>query len=270
MKTSAAILVLLALAGCSTPPLPQAPLAQTPPPQALISGLVRDSAPFPEFSIANSESSGFRTAKAIVRSVLGDVQYGNGGVWNPIRLNMELANGTLIRTGHGASAFLSVNVLTSTIKVEEDSELDLTEMMAWSPITTRTALEVRKGMILGTVRKLSPESSFQVRGGGVTLKVHGTDFKMSAEGRVEMPTGAGIVTTDGISFQLPGGEYFDPGKNEVGNIPPPPVLNYMPGFPGPPPAHPDPPVPVSSWPGAEPLSPFERGLENARLRSLGQ
>jgi hypothetical protein len=176
---------------------------------------------------------------------------------------MDLTNGTAIRTGHGAATFIQVNGLTSMIKVTEDSELDLTEMMSRHTNETRTALEVRRGTILGAVRKLSPESSFQVRGGGVTLKVHGTDFEMSAEGRATIVTGAAIVTTDGKSYPLATGQYFDPKKNEVGNLPPPIM------FIGPPPLHPDPPVPVSSWPGAEPLSPFERGLENARLRFGG-
>ena len=231
MKTLAAILVLLACAGCSTHSQPQ----------AFIAGLVRDSSRFPEFSIAKSESSGLRPAKAIVRSVLGDVQYGNGGVWNPIHLNMELTNGTLIRTGHGASTYLQVNGFTSTIKVNEDSELDLTEMMSRDTNATRTALDVRKGMILGSVKKLSPESSFQVRGGRVTLKVHGTDFQVSAEGWVTIVTGAAVVTSDGKSYHLTTGQSFYRKGNEV-----------------------------EQWPGAEPLSPFERGLMNARLRFLGQ
>ena len=171
---------------------------------------------------------------------------------------MELAIGTLIRTGRGSVAYLQINGYTAMIKVTEDSELDLTEMMGRNTNATRTALEVRKGAILGNVRKLSSESSFQVRGGGVTLKVRGTDFQMSAQGRVDIVTGDAIVTSDGKSYQLVTGEYFDPKKNEVGYFP---VINPNPPF--------VPANPVELWPGAEPLSPYARGLEKARRDFAG-
>jgi len=255
MKTLAAVLVLLALAGCSTESRPP----------AIIPQLVSDSSPFPEFSIADSETAGFKPAKAIVRAVLGEVQFGNGGAWDRLRINLELANGTLIRTGHGSSTYVQVNGFISTIRVTEDSELDLTEMMGRNTDATRTALEdatrtaleVRKGTILGSVRRLSSESAFQVRGGGVTLKVHGTDFQMSAEGRADMITGAATVTSDGKSYKVTTGECFDPKKNEVFSvpyelIPVSPVWRFGPPFPV-----------NQSWPGTELLPPFERGMENA-------
>jgi hypothetical protein len=190
MKSFAAILVLLALAGCST----------------------------------DSRSSAFKPGSAVVRSVLGDVQYGNGGVWKRLRVNRELTNGDQIRTGHGSYVYIQVNGSTSTLVLVEDSELGLSEMMAQNALTTRTALEVGKGKILGKIKKLALDSSFHVRGGGVTLEISGGDFQMSAEGRVEAVNGEMTVQAGGKTYQLLTGEYFDAKKNEVGRLPAQPII----------------------------------------------
>jgi hypothetical protein len=179
---------------------------------------------------------------------------------------MELDNGAQIRTAHQSEVYLQVNGLTSTIKIVEDSQLDLTQMMVrhdGNATPTRTALEVRKGTILGSVKKFDADSSFQVRGSGVTLRILRGDFQMTAEGRVTMVTGEGIVTSGGKSHHLVTGQSFDPQKNEVGTMPEPEFIDpskfYWPGG-------------ISVLPIVDPklqpwsasLSPFDRGLENAR------
>jgi len=228
MKPFAAILVLLALAGCST----------------------------------DSRSPAFKPGSAIVRSVLGDVQYGNGGVWKRLRVNLELTNGTQIRTGRECVTYLQIG-RAATVKLEDYGELELTAIMvrhySIGRDATRTALELRKGTILGKVKQLSSESSFQVRSGGVTLEVHGTDFQMSADGRVEILTGDATVTSGGQTYQLADEEYFDPRNNEVGKLPQ--IIEVYPGLPV---VSPWRPPSGSSSVGSSSLSPFERGLENAR------
>jgi FecR-like protein len=227
MKPFAAILVLLALAGCST----------------------------------DSRTPVLKPGSAIVRSVIGDVQYGSGGVWKRLRVNLELTNGTQIRTGHSSNVYLQVNGSTSTLKLEADTELDLEEMTGRNAAATRTALELRKGTVLGKVKKLSSESSFQVRGGGVTLEVRGGDFQMSDDGRVEAVNGEMTVRTGGQIHQLVDGQYFDPKKDEVGILPDRGIILYCPILPG-----------FTNYPvnpflllqGSPALSPFQRGLENAR------
>jgi hypothetical protein len=249
MKSFAAILVLLALAGCSTNPPPPDPKL---PPAPLI--------PWTENG-AVSPTNDFKPARAIVRSVHGKVEFWDGSSWQPLLVNHYLTTGTPIRTGPGADVYLQVNGFTSTIKLSEDGQLDLTTMMAGRGSVTRTVLDVRKGTILGSVKKLSSQDGYQVRGGGVTMKVHGTDYKMSADGRVEIITGIATVTSDGKDYQVATGRYFDPKKNEVGKLPDRPTI----------PIDPRPggitivPFGTSiSWPGSASLSPFDAGLQNAR------
>jgi hypothetical protein len=192
MKSLAAILVLLALAGCST----------------------------------DSRIPEFIPAGAIVRSVHGEVQYGNGKVWNRLRVNMDLTSGTQIRTGHDSETSFQIDPAARLI-LSADSEVDLTEMMVRRlkhDTSTRTTLELRQGAILGYGGKLSPESYFQIRGNGVTAEVRGGDFRLTADGSMEAVAGEMTVWTGGKTYQLHAGEFFDPKKNEVGRLPGPSIF----------------------------------------------
>lgn len=197
MKSFAAILVLLALAGCGT----------------------------------NSLTSWFKPEPdgLTVRSVHGEVEYSNGGVWETLRVNMVFTNGAQIRTGHDSEVYFSVG-RSAVVKLTVDSELVLTAMMVQRHLfadSTRTVLELRQGAISGSVKKLARESSFQIRGGGLTVENRGGDLRMSADGRVEAVAsvnGAVTVQAGGKAYPLQTGEYFDPKKNEVGKLPDRPII----------------------------------------------
>jgi hypothetical protein len=228
MKSLAAILVLLVFAGCST----------------------------------NFRNPEFKPGGLPVRFIYGgDVQYWDGGGWDRLRVNMVLTNGAQIRTGHDAKVgFLagrSVIMLLSS-----DSKLDLAattvrHLLHWDE--TRTVLELRQGTIQCIVKKLSPESSFQIRGGDVTVDVRKGDFQMSADGRVEAVAGELTVLAAAKTCLLRAGDYFDSRKGEVGKVPDlsaflstfitnPVTDYYIVDF-------------VESRP---PSLSFDRGLENAR------
>jgi hypothetical protein len=247
MKSLGTALILMAVAGCGTDS--RTP-AQKPEPAG---------GSFQEYSFANSEAAGFKPQRALVRSVDGEVQYFSGEAWKQLRPNQILTNGARIRTGRGASAYLSVNANISAMKLVEDSDLDLTEMMLGRDgAATQTALELRKGAVLGVVKTLPSGSSFQVRAGGVLLKIHGTEFQMRSDGWVGLGSGVATVTSGGKAWQLQTGMYFDPKKNEVGILPP-----FRTGPPGDPlylePDRVQPPRPFRPWQGSSSLPPFQNG-----------
>jgi hypothetical protein len=253
MKSLAAILVLLAVAGCSTDSRAPAHPPPAHPPEPV-------SAAYPDYLGTNSQSEGFAPVGAVVRSLHGDVQYGNGISWQPVRVNLMIPGGSRIRTGPGSDAYLSLAGTSATVKLTADSDVELASMMLRSQPggnATRIALELHQGALLGSVKKLSAESAFQVRGGGVTMKLREGDFQMSAEGRVEAVRGAITVQAGEKTYQLQTGKYFDAKKDEVGKVPGEFLTGtfvIMPVSPSAP----------SAWPGSSSLSPFERGLENAR------
>jgi hypothetical protein len=232
MKSLTATLVLLALAGCST----------------------------------DSQTWEFQPGVVTVRSIHGEAQYGNGGVWDRLRVNMDLTNGVQIRTGHDSEVTFLVGCSVG-LKLTPDSELHFTaitvrHLVGW--LETRTALELPHGTVLCVVKKLSPESSFQIRSGGFTVEVRKGDFLMSAEDKVEVVAGEITLLGGGKTLQLRSREYFDLKKNEIGRVPDGPnmwgdffvdggVTDYaLVDF-------------VETWPES-PLSPYDYGLARARLR----
>ena len=231
MKSFAAILVLAALAGCSTHS--------------------RTGVGGPAVS-AQPTTAEFKPDPngVTVRSVHGEVQYKNGAVWDPLHANMVFTNGAQIRTGHDSEVYLGIG-RAAVVKLVEDSECNLEAMMVQRntvhPDSTRTDMELRQGALLGSVKKTSPESSFQIRGGGLTVEDRGGDVAMNADGTVTAVSGEISVQAGGKRYRVRAGQSFDPRKNKV-------VPAYT-GYPV---------DPNRSQPISPSLSPFDRGLQNAR------
>ncbi len=140
--------------------------------------------------------------KATVRSVVKDVTYATGGVFLPLKINMDLPAGSTIKAGPGASAYLQVNGFTSTIKVTEDSTVVLTRMDvhgAGLDADTETVLTVKSGTILGKVKKLSANSRYEVHTPNGVAAVRGTDFQVTV---TSLPAGRVQVTYTCVTGQL--------------------------------------------------------------------
>ena len=163
---------------------------------------------------------------------------------------MIFTNGVQIRTGHDSEVYLGVG-RAAVVKLVEDSECNLEAMMVQRhtirSATTRTDMELRQGTLLGSVKKVSQESSFQIRGGGLTVEDRGGDVAVNADGTVTAVSGEISVQAGGKNYKLRTGQCFDPKKNKV-------VPAYT--------SYPH----DSNWlqPGSPSLSPFDRGLQNAR------
>jgi hypothetical protein len=134
---------------------------------------------------------------------------------------MDLTNGAQIRTGHDSEVGFAVGY-SAIIKLGSDSELGFARLTARPDLgrdAIRTALVLWRGEVQCIVKKLPPESSFQIRAGEVTVDVRKGDFQLSADGSVEAIAGAPTVLAAGKTYLLRAGEYFDSKKCEVGKIP---------------------------------------------------
>ena len=121
-----------------------------------------------------------RSAKAIVRSVHGDVTYQMDGVgpFLPLKPNMELTEKTVLKSGPDADAYLTINGLTSSVKLGEKTTVTLAKMVAMGTDTT-TDLKLDGGSLLGNVRKLSANSDYRVSVPNGTAGIRGTDFQVT-------------------------------------------------------------------------------------------
>lgn len=121
-----------------------------------------------------------RSMKATVRSVHGQVTYQLPGStdWKPLRVNQELVEGVTLKSGAGAEAYLSVNGLTSTVKVSESTTITLAKMIKMAE-DSETNLKLDDGEVVGSVKKLSANSDYKVTVPNGVASIRGTDFAVS-------------------------------------------------------------------------------------------
>jgi Flp pilus assembly protein TadD len=122
--------------------------------------------------------------KAVVRSAIGTVERLAGSQWQPLASRTELGPGAVIRTGSDSVAYLSVNGLASSIRLHGDSLLLLQTMESDGPLSradTKTVLYLKRGSLLGQVRKLSAKSRYEIQtpNNGM-MAIRGTDFEITA------------------------------------------------------------------------------------------
>ena len=162
-----------------------------------------------------SAEDGSVQGKATVRAVHGNVEYQVGGSWAPLKINTELDAGVVIRTGPDSSADLSVNGLSSAMRVEPETTVAIPTMTRTS--TSRdadqeTMLDLQDGAILGNVKKISANSRYEIRTQHGVAGIRGTDYhvmsKLEADGRHR-------VTFTSISGQVIVSAVIDPGGPSV-------------------------------------------------------
>jgi hypothetical protein len=138
-------------------------------------------------------------AKATVRAMEGEVSLLKpGGDWQALKVGVTLEPGTEIRTGAGAHAYLSVNGVSSVVRVDERSDLALDKMLAYpngDSFDRETMLELKSGTILGNVKKISGNSRYEVVTTYGVMGVRGTDYEVTVE------TNAARVTFSCITGQ---------------------------------------------------------------------
>jgi hypothetical protein len=148
-------------------------------------------------------AGGQRHTKAIVRSVHGKVEFkAEDGQWKPLRVNQELTEGTLMKSDVGADAYLQVNGLTSTVKLQESTTISLAKMLATGAgmsADTSTDLKLDVGEVLGSVRKLSANSDYQVTVPNGVAGIRGTDFAVKV---VQTSPGVFLVTFTSVTGQI--------------------------------------------------------------------
>jgi hypothetical protein len=144
-----------------------------------------------------------RATKATVRAVHGDVQYStDGGQWKPLRPNMDLPEGTSVKTGADSGADMQVNGRTSTVRVTADTTMTLKQMEAIGAgmaADTETLLKLDGGTVMGSVKKISGDSHYQVSTPRGVAGVRGTDFQVVV---TALPSGLFTVTFTSVTGQV--------------------------------------------------------------------
>lgn len=152
------------------------------------------------FLTVRAAEEGEKQGKATVRSVHGKVQYQDpSGAWLPVRPNMKFSAGVVIRTGPDGTADLSVNGLTSVVRMTNSTTLQIPKMSyVGTPREgdSQTMLNLASGTVLGNVKKISANSRYEITTPHGVAGIRGTDFMVEA-----IPTSDGkfLVTFSSIT-----------------------------------------------------------------------
>jgi len=138
--------------------------------------------------MAGSSLSAAETGKAELTGVKGSVKVDGQAAF----VGEVVKPGQKIETGAGAQANL---------------------YLAEPVITTKSNLKI--GTVAGFVKKTSSQSSYIVKGPTVTAVVRTSEYQITDNGTVAVWSGCVTVTYRGASYEVCGGQMFDPAAASV-------------------------------------------------------
>ena len=230
---------------------------------------------------------------ATVIRIKGAARYNVAGVWHPLdKVGVALKPGTLIQTertkgsyvdiilGEGNAPIPSASASTmayqpsaeqNVVRIWEDSALKidkLTSLQTGSDVVTETQLDLQRGRIFGTVKKMSAASKYEVTIPNGVAGIRGTIYELSAVGVIKVLVGSCIMSFVGADGQartqvVMALQQYDARTGEIIPLPPPllPGMEHTAsecwfGPPGPPRwIFPPPPIFVSPTSGQPPRRP---------------
>lgn len=212
----AIVLTLAAIAGCATEPNPVLHKVAT---TDAVSATPEDGATAPNPALHDV---------AVVRAVHGYVSNSFNGITEKTRPNFKLPSGTMIATSHDSYVDLQVNGRASIIRVTADSSVNLVQMDSFGngpAADTQTKIKLISGTILGSVRKLAANSTYEIITPDGIVGIRGTDFEVSVQAQnggsprstYRCVTGQIVVQStafsgDPVTQILNTGESWTPGK----------------------------------------------------------
>jgi len=151
--------------------------------------------------------AGQKEGKATVKSVHGTVQYLENGKWLPVHVNMKFGAGVTIRTVGNSQADISVNGVSSVVRMTNATTLQIPTMSYVGSVRegdTTTLLNLMSGSVLGNVKKISANSRYEIVTPHGVAGIRGTDFQVEAvptqDGKFDVTFNSitGIITVSAV------------------------------------------------------------------------
>jgi len=169
--------------------------------------------------------AGSDSASVLVLSTRGQAEYRyTGQQWMPLQNGATLNAGASIRTSEGSTVDFVLKASGTSLRLPEASELNFELLKAREvgpEIVTDTRLRLVSGTVIGSQRKLSRPSLFEIYTPDGTATITGTEYVVRADGAVSVLSGSVSV-----NYNLPGnqgsvkvsilpGQSFDPSTGNV-------------------------------------------------------
>lgn len=138
---------------------------------------------------------GMQSIQAKVKSVEGDANYSSGGATKNLTVGMEVPAESVVNTGPSGRVVLDLGPSgTVTIKPESSLSIDKLQVQkVGGDSVVETKLEVKKGSILGNVKKISAASKYEVANSKGVAGIRGTTYQIFAIGIFQCADGQLVV-----------------------------------------------------------------------------
>ncbi len=151
-------------------------------------------------SAFGAAAPGAQQGQAIVKVVQGTASYTEvaGGQPQPLKPDQVLKAGMTVITGPASTVILDLGENGNALSVKSDSTLSIDTLTLQNtgvdPVVT-TELDLKKGSIIGNVKKLSAASRYEVKTQNGVAGIRGTSFQIFAVGIFRCASGQLVVVT---------------------------------------------------------------------------
>ena len=145
------------------------------------------------FLFLSPVSAETRSGEVIVKAVHGLATYSTDNVtWLALAPDVVLGRGAVIKTGDDATVDLIMEDSGTALRLTPGTELELAKLdtqTAGEQLVTDTMLNLRSGAIVGSQRKLSKPSRFDINLPGGVASIRGTEYLVRSDGAVTCISG---------------------------------------------------------------------------------
>lgn len=166
-----------------------------------------------------ADSAQAAPGRAVVRAVRGSADFSDGsGSWKKMRVGSLLRQGAVIRTAPESSVDLFLDMNGPVVRVTESTQVGLDRLTfeeTGVETVIDTGIDLKEGRILGNVKKMAQASKYEVKTPNGVAGIRGTEYDISASGKVLVISGSVVVLSGGQTFVVNAGEMFDPTSKSV-------------------------------------------------------
>ena len=185
--------------------------------RSLINGLLVCGVAFAMVSTLSAQTTKEPVAKVVRVRGAARCQPPGGGAWQELRVGAVVEPGSVLQSGLGGESFVDVRLTRQTVvHLYANTVLGVDKLVVAETggvTVTETELDLRKGQILGNVKKLTAGSDFRIRYPKGVARIRGSIFNMSVEelkaaGDQVHVTFSMALGTGEITFTGPDGNSF--------------------------------------------------------------
>jgi hypothetical protein len=145
-----------------------------------------------------SVSAEAKANKAVVRAIRGGAAEitTDGRSWKPAKVGQQLGENSAVKTDANAMVDLFLGDNGPVVRVTKDTTLGIDRLDVESTGIEKvieTQLDLRSGKILGNVKKMAAASKYEVKTPMGVAGIRGTEYAISADGRVQVFSGTVVV-----------------------------------------------------------------------------